>query len=654
MAKQDKRRSPRKGLGGAEAAESQAAREQSSTAQSEKASGAEAPTQAGFHLGVRGWGGTYALWLGALVPSWLYRSFQLWDYGWGSGAASLRGYFIDGLAASIVGTVTLLGSSRLRSQRAVRGLNLCVGILWVLAHHANYEHLRGIGSALTFSHAQYMADATFFFGSATHLSRPLLLLTALAGTALLLWFSAGRPVGVRKAAAPATAVALTACVSLSWGIGGPAASWRDSHFLLAALGEALSTRPALAASGGRGGVERADLAGDPVGPTSQGHKNVLLLVLEGTGAARLPFIAGLHGREVDAPLHHLDREVRTARVYSNIVSHQRQTNRGLFSLLCGQLPKLVTGAPKMSEFATSSKGKIPCLPRLMRKHGYETVYLQGSGLAFMAKDMFMPMAGFDLVLGRESIPKYYAINTWGVDDRSLFEATLARIDSLQESSKPWFLTVLTVGTHHPGIVPSSFSAGPYPGFFERSVAYLDLALGDLFAGLKQRRIFEDTLVVVTSDETQVTEQDKREEKFRQVLRQAWGLLAMWGPGIEPAVVAEPGAQIDVPLTIMDYLGLEVPGGSIGGRSLLRTYATARDLPFGNAYAKSVAIFNAGNGLTFCNEAFSECKSLKRAEGSMFEGTYTEEAELDADWSRFLRAAALSSMFAYGQKVAALA
>jgi hypothetical protein len=280
----------------------------------------------------------------------------------------------------------------------------------------------------------------------------------------------------------------------------------------------------------------------------------------------------------------------------------------------------------------------------MRKHGYETVYLQGSGLAFMAKDMFMPMAGFDLVLGRESIPKYYAINTWGVDDRSLFEATLARIDSLQESSKPWFLTVLTVGTHHPGIVPSSFSAGPYPGFFERSVAYLDLALGDLFAGLKQRRIFEDTLVVVTSDETQVTEQDKREEKFRQVLRQAWGLLAMWGPGIEPAVVAEPGAQIDVPLTIMDYLGLEVPGGSIGGRSLLRTYATARDLPFGNAYAKSVAIFNAGNGLTFCNEAFSECKSLKRAEGSMFEGTYTEEAELDAEAVSDLRARAAASRF----------
>ena len=85
--------------------------------------------------------------------------------------------------------------------------------------------------------------------------------------------------------------------------------------------------------------------------------------------------------------------------------------------------------------------------------GYRTVFLQAAPLAFMLKDRFMPRAGFQQVLGNDWFQEYYVRNDWGVDDRAFLEQAAAMVESLAAARQPWFLTLLSVGTHHPFILP---------------------------------------------------------------------------------------------------------------------------------------------------------------------------------------------------------
>ena len=78
-------------------------------------------------------------------------------------------------------------------------------------------------------------------------------------------------------------------------------------------------------------------------------------------------------------------------------AHARRTNRGLYSGLCGELPNLQVGVPKMTAYLDG--GTRECLPKVLRRNGYRTVYLQAAPLAFMLKDQFMRKAGFEELIG---------------------------------------------------------------------------------------------------------------------------------------------------------------------------------------------------------------------------------------------------------------
>ena len=71
------------------------------------------------------------------------------------------------------------------------------------------------------------------------------------------------------------------------------------------------------------------------------------------------------------------------------------------------------------------------------------------------------------------------------------------IRTLNTKSKPWFLTLLTVGTHHPYIVPDDFKApGERQDDYTRALLLLDQAVGEFYAALAAEGILDDTLGIV--------------------------------------------------------------------------------------------------------------------------------------------------------------
>ena len=381
-----------------------------------------------------------------------------------------------------------------------------------------------------------------------------------------------------------------------------------------------------------------DLEGEPRVARAPAGTNVLLLVLEGVSAAHLPSLAAVHDIDPDRRLPRLDALARTGLAFSTVVHHQRQTHRGLFALLCGRLPRLDSGPAQATTMATAEPGRRfpPCLADALREEGYSTSFLQSAPLAFMLKEPFLRRAGFTDIRGEASLTRAYARSGWGVDDRAFLEQALDRIDRLESAGSPWFLTLLTVGTHHPFTVPVVDRPGvettPGRRSGEDAVAgalgYLDQAVDDFVHRLEARGVLERTVLVITSDESLGL--GPRFDDMTRRLSQSWGLLLVRSPASKKAQrVDEPFAQSDLPLSLLDHLGL-AEGTTFGGRSVFRRYGdrSPRPLFFANTHHRMTAGLFDDRDLYLCTEDLARCAVRRPRPGKVFGPDRAKEPTLD--------------------------
>ena len=342
-----------------------------------------------------------------------------------------------------------------------------------------------------------------------------------------------------------------------------------------------------------------------------GTPNVLLVLVESVSAAYLPSLSLAHRQQSGPSMLELDAFARRHRSFSTFVTHQVNTNRGLYAALCGDLPKLLPGTPKMSVHAAT--GLTTCLPRLLQDAGYHTAYLQAAPLAFMLKDQFLPRIGFQEVRGDLSFAEAAARSAWGVDDATLFRAGLALVRRLRARDGPWFATLLTVGTHHPYLVPDEFEPDQADDF-ERALAYADLEVGRLLKSLEAMGVLEDTLVLVSSDESR-GRRDAGDTLLR-LISQNWGFLVAAGPGIGSARVDAPFALSDLPVSVLDYLsrGEEATRAGLLGRSVFRHYPDGRHVFFANSRRGAAGAIDPLGRLLLCRKRFELCEAFEVPDG----------------------------------------
>jgi hypothetical protein len=353
---------------------------------------------------------------------------------------------------------------------------------------------------------------------------------------------------------------------------------------------------------------------------------VLLVVLESVSGAYLPSLAADHGRVVPPRMPELDAMARAHLSFSTFITQQRKTNRGLYALLCGDLPNLLPAVPKMTTYPDA--GGRACLPRLLGEAGYTTAYLQAAPLAFMLKSQFMPRAGFARVEGNEAFERHYARSVWGVDDRAFFERALASVDALRAETSPWFLTLLNVGTHHPFVIPDDFLPEESDRRV-RSMAYLDRALAEFVEALRARGVLENTLVILTSDES-LGARGGAADAIGARLTENWGVLVALAPDLPPRRVVQPVVQSDVALSILDYLGLAEPAAHLFGRSIFRDYSRPRRVFFANSNILLVGAVDASGDLLLCRDGLRRCGRFAPEGGRVFAPRRVRRAWDDAD------------------------
>lgn len=204
--------------------------------------------------------------------------------------------------------------------------------------------------------------------------------------------------------------------------------------------------------------------------------------------------------------------------FKRYLGNQIVTANGLYTTMTGDLPYFLSKALKWDALQPEATVARNALPAQMRRAGYHTAFLQSAHLEYMNKGKVLPILGFSETRGRADWDHAYATDGWGIDDRALFEHTLDYLTALRQD-QPWFVSVLTTGTHSPYNVPADFMPDAASDR-TRALAYLDLAIAELLKGLSTQGLLDNTVVIFTSDES-------RENAFEHPL--ADQLILNWLP-----------------------------------------------------------------------------------------------------------------------------
>lgn len=518
-----------------------------------------------------------------------------------------------------VGLVAATVLAALRRAGRVAFLAGCAA--WLALNLGYYEFMREYGSPYFLIHAHYAFDPEFVAGSSAGLTHPYLaaavaaVLIGLAGVA-----ARGLQPGIR------TLVVLLAAHVLMFQalpFNKSVSPWRQRDFLSVNVADAAGRflwpdrleEDLEAGRGALAGYLEPDLSGTPLpGLAGRPGVNVVMVIIEGVSGGQLPSLAQAHGLDPELRMPMLDALARENLAYSTFITHQKQTNRGLYAAFCGALPRLTAGLAEMTVIAEGN-GR-DCLSRKLADAGYETVFLSSASKAFQSKGDFMLKTGFHRVLDSADFDPGLWRSGWGLDDASLYGVALDEIGTLRAGAKPYLLAIETTSTHHPYRIPGELAPDADPR--SSAWAFADRAVADFVARLRSRGELRDTLVLITSDEGSGVHEDHRHKNGTLAgYTENWGVMVALSPDGYRGRVDRAFQQADIPLSVLDYLGLADGERRFIGRSFFRVYETPRTIYSANIYKGLIHEYAEGRTLTVCSEKLENCERFDTSGAPLF-------------------------------------
>lgn len=301
-------------------------------------------------------------------------------------------------------------------------------------------------------------------------------------------------------------------------------------------------------------------------PEGQRPKNIIPIVLESTGAEYFR-VGDPAARYATTP--RLDMlAARHGVVFDNIYSQAASSCKSLVALSNSVYPRpdwllIVRDYPAFD---------VVSLPQVLKGQGYRTCYAHSGYWGWQKRDRFLQARGVDRLIDAGQHPGE-EINSWGIDDQTMYEDVLAWIDA--DPQRPFFAFAYTNETHHPYVAPQEHHEFGVDD--EELARYLDSVRGAdakiawLMDELQRRGLADSTLVAVTADHGESFGQhNQRTHSFGIYEQTVHVPLVLLHSSLAalPRRSAAVGRHIDIAPTLLDLLGIAAPA-EWQGASLLR-------------------------------------------------------------------------------------
>ncbi|MCP4599289.1 MAG: sulfatase-like hydrolase/transferase [Proteobacteria bacterium] len=257
------------------------------------------------------------------------------------------------------------------------------------------------------------------------------------------------------------------------------------------------------------------------------------------------------------------------------------STRTVFSLLTGVYPYM-DRTPDLTKY---SQLRIPALPDIFHKNGYQTAFFASSDSMFEGLDTFLTNRAYDVYMDKNLVPKESlrkdARNYWGLDEEIMIDQALKWIEQVKDSGQPFYLNYNAVYPHHPFRVPKQhdhlnkmdWGEHRIRSRFRASLRYADMSVRRFFEGLKKLGVLDDTLFIVMPDHGE-TFGDLHKKNFVHAEycyeEDSRIFLLLHNPKVlgPPRIDAKRGSHLDFMPTILDLLGIDYSDMPIDGQSLV--------------------------------------------------------------------------------------
>ena len=245
-----------------------------------------------------------------------------------------------------------------------------------------------------------------------------------------------------------------------------------------------------------------------------------------------------------------------------------QTVRGVYESLCSAFPNMLGPAPHLA----FPEQDIECIQKLLLKNSYQTAWMVPHLRDFHNKFAFEKKQGTQVMRDVDSFDPDSVQNRFelGIVDHEFFKLFADRLDQDLDTSKPFFVHTINVGTHHPWgpltfQVPDSLHAqnkSHYEQFMSR-LRYWDYSFGILFDELSKKSWMKDTVIVMLADHSM---KDAPPAGLNPVQLEEINFripLAFITLGLKSRTIAMPVHHLDVAPTLAALAGVAAPPSYLG-------------------------------------------------------------------------------------------
>ena len=223
------------------------------------------------------------------------------------------------------------------------------------------------------------------------------------------------------------------------------------------------------------------------------------------------------------------------------------------------------------------------LPWLLREEGYDAVAFHGYLKTFWNRNEAYKTQGFRKFYSQDKL-KMTEKSGFGLTDKELFRQAT---DILARGHKPFFSFMITLTNHIPYELDDKMASlkiepedkGTLFGNYLQTVRYTDEAFGELIECLKEKGLYENSMIVIYGDhqglnlETPGVKEPVsaflgKEYNYEEMLRVP---LLIHIPGMGSGkTISTVGGQVDIMPTIANLMDLTMPQPYVFGHDLLNT------------------------------------------------------------------------------------
>ena len=283
-------------------------------------------------------------------------------------------------------------------------------------------------------------------------------------------------------------------------------------------------------------------------------KNVVVLIVESFGREYIGALnKDLEGGKYKGYTPYVDALIGKSTTFQYSFCNGRKSIDGM--------PSVLSSIPMFVEpfiLTPSSMNDYTGLADILGQEGYETAFFHGAQNGSMGFQAFAQKTGFKHYFGRTEYEAAKGTDdfdgTWAIWDEPFLQYYAEEMGKMKQ---PFMTAVFTASSHHPFVIPEQYKQQFPEGKLEiqKCIRYTDMAIGKFFETASKQPWFENTIFVLTSDHTNMSDHDY----YQTDLGGFCSPIIIYEPSHPEGQVKDKIAQhIDILPTVLGMLGYQKP------------------------------------------------------------------------------------------------